>query len=156
MRRSSLLGLAAHLLAIASMSSACSGSRTNDAAAPDALDDAKPADAPDEAAPADAAPDTEAPDAPIDEPLCRTLCSLRTAAGCSAEDPECVSNCRNDLATGVCYGEARRTQMCVVAIGLDAFTCSGGRAVVKAEVCQEEKNALTACLLGPRDAGARD
>jgi hypothetical protein len=144
-------------------SSACSSSSPRDAKAPDVFEEAGGLDVlqdvgardegPRDAEAPDAVRDGEALDADQDTEACLRICALGTALGCT--DITCVSQCRQDLASGICHAEKRALQLCVIAAGTDAVFCVLGRPATKAGYCVPEKDALTLCLAGPSgDAGS--
>jgi hypothetical protein len=170
-------GLAILLSAIVAIPSACSSSRAkdagtsgapNDADAPDTFQDTLTPDAFQDvrtfevvlrdARVPDTVEDAEARDAMTDalsdDEICMRTCETRAAAGCRAPNPQCAPNCRRDLAMGLCYQELRRLQLCILAIGPDAYACVNGAEVL--EVCLPEQQALTACLFPPQRDAARD
>ena len=164
--------LAVGIAVSAATAGTCSNSRSQDAGTLDARSDASAgtADAITDATigTADAIIDAtiETADAIIDATIgtadaitedatCAPGCQVGVQAGCD-DDVACVRRCQQDFAKRICNPEKSAAQRCVIAIGPDAITCMNGRPYVKSEVCQNERQALTGCLLGAPDAAARD
>jgi hypothetical protein len=158
-----LPGFGVLVLAVVASSSACSSSGPRDATAPDAVQDAAAPDVRQDVAAPDAFPgdveapdavqDGEAPDADQDTETCVRTCALGAAIGCPSR-LTCVSQCRQDLASGVCPLETHAAYLCLIAGGTDAVICINGQTALKAGYCEPEKGALMTCLLATRDAGS--